>query len=194
MQHEILAAMLGHPGSLFGPSQIQNKSSIQKYNFECNPLACSLLSQTEIAAVNRLIQYGGHVKFLREFVEKQSYMMDMRSAKSNCNRNSLYLRAVSSAVQKILSSYESAVIELERSLIKDPDLGVGFIYGKMELKIRWIPFLVELITAIDMKISPHDGSFQISTAKTVLELVHNHVLLCGDEHVRTILQTIESAW
>ena len=60
---------------------------------------------------------------------------------------------------------------------------MGFIYGKMEL-----------IKAVDMKITPHDKSFRISTAKTILELLHNHVLLCGDEHVRTILQTIESAW
>ena len=209
MQHEILVALLGHSGSLIGPplrdnddddddSSNSSKGSTSRFRFQCSPLACSLLSQGEVAAVNRVVEYGGHVSFLNQFIDEQNQAEENHNDK-NCpiwHKKSLYMRAISSAIQDILHMYEKSVCSLERSLSKDPSLGVGFIHGEMELKMRWIPWVTNMVVSIQNKLTEKDfdeALGPVSIGKVILETIHAHLQSCGDEHVRSVLQSIQSS-
>ena len=198
MQHEILVAMLGHHGSIIGPPiSVDNKSQSTKYiaenlRFECLPLARSLLSQSEIEAINRVVKYGGYIAFINKFIkEKSTFMGGTNKTKS------LYFRAISSAIQDIVHSYEQSICFLEESLIENPTLGVGYIHSDMNSKTRWIPWVTKLILSIEKVLYDENydmHSEYVSISKTILETLHTHINACADENVRYILQRIENSW
>ena len=202
MQHEILAAMMGFPGSMFGPSPVDHNDckkalhkQMQHIRYQCTPLACSLLSQGEVTAINRVVEYGGHISFLNEFVDKQNCATyENKDNHSSFESRSFYLQAVSCAIKGILTRYEKSICSLERLLIKDPSLGVGFIYGQMELKMRWIPWVTELILHIKNELARNDVVLPVAIGKLVLEAINKRTQSCGDEHVRFVLQIIETSW
>lgn len=141
--HEILLALLGHPGSIIreeplreNGSHPRNRRTITTFRVaDC----ISFLTPTERAAINRVVGLGSTYRRLRHFIRPPSLewaeskgIKDSNDFKSKAlGENGLYLRAFKVGVEELLDQYAGCVAEVERNVMKDPTLTLALIHASV---------------------------------------------------------------
>lgn len=193
IQNEILMAMLGFEGEFFIISPEEKRifeeenKEIYYYSkppeFICNEhhfKQCeSTLSQSEKTAINKLVRYGGHIVFLKQFVARtknkchdyyNTWNSHLSSSKTREKPCSLYIQAISSSISRALEHYECKILEIERLLlqvvpyssdnIQDQQqqrrIGISFLHAQFfslytndHFSIDWIPQLSQFVASVN---------------------------------------------
>ncbi|CAN0112703.1 unnamed protein product, partial [Phaeothamnion confervicola] len=124
MQHEILAACLGHTGDIIPGG---------RSGFTVRP-GVHFLSVSEQQAINRIARLGGFFSFLERFASDggaASFSHGIGDDGGSDKDRGLYLRALQYGVQSLLDEFASAVVALEREAMLDPTLPVSYINGAL---------------------------------------------------------------
>lgn len=146
MLHEVLLALLGHPGSIIQEETVEAKSSGRGAGEDGGnsnirfrvPETITFLAPTERAAINRVVGVGKIYRDLRQFstIQAPTWVVDCNSASKNgagklksVKEEGLYMRALKLGVEELLDEYADRVAELEREVMADPTLTVTRVYA-----------------------------------------------------------------
>lgn len=138
MLHEVLLALLGHPGSIVqeesaGPAS-GGAHAFNPATFRV-PDSISFLTPTERAAINRVVNLGSTYRSLRHFVKPQGIHWAGADTEGVGSRPGgredagLYIRALKKGVEEVLDEYAGRVAEVERDVMADPTLPFARVYA-----------------------------------------------------------------
>lgn len=127
MLHEVILALLGHPGAII---QEEAPASSLDANDGARaaapsfrvPDSITFLTSTEREAINRVVGMGSIYRDLRCFV-RPTY------GAQEAERGGLYLRALKLGVCEVLDEYAERVAEVERDVMADPTLPLARVYA-----------------------------------------------------------------
>eukprot|EP00586_Coscinodiscus_wailesii_P013911 CAMPEP_0172498172 /NCGR_PEP_ID=MMETSP1066-20121228/110372_1 /TAXON_ID=671091 /ORGANISM="Coscinodiscus wailesii, Strain CCMP2513" /LENGTH=143 /DNA_ID=CAMNT_0013271355 /DNA_START=218 /DNA_END=646 /DNA_ORIENTATION=+ len=139
LHHEILFALLGHPGSLFSPPTPSSKSD-PDLAYRCTPLLRSLLTPSEITHLERTISHAHLIPPLQNFAD---------AAADADAGESLYLRAVRRGVERMMDEYNDRVRDLERDVLTTGSGGAGVIATAMRREVEWVTSLSRFVGVIE---------------------------------------------
>lgn len=136
MLHEVLLALLGHPGSIV-QEEPADPASERAHAFNPAtfrvPDSISFLTLTERAAINRVVNLGSTYRSLRHFVKPQAIHwagVDTEGARPGGGEDAgLYIRALKKGVEEVLDEYAGRVAEVERDVMADPTLPFARVYA-----------------------------------------------------------------
>lgn len=146
MLHEVLLALLGHPGSIIQEETVEAKRSERNSGEDVGnssirfrvPETITFLAPTERAAINKVVGVGKIYRDLRQFSSTQApaLVVDCNSSSKNrarefksIKKEGLYMRALKLGVEELLDEYADRVSELEREVMADPTLTVTRVYA-----------------------------------------------------------------
>lgn len=141
MLHEILLALLGHPGSIIQEEIAHESASHVKHGVPATtfrvPEGISFLTPTERAAINRVVHLGSIYRELRQFVRPTPLVSYKDYASSTVSsprplvtaETSLYMRALKAGVEELLDEYSGRVAEVEKDAMADPSLTLACIHA-----------------------------------------------------------------
>lgn len=132
-KHEILFALLGHPGQLIN-SEKSEKGSQSPY--KCTPLAKTLLNRTEVAAIDQIVHTGCFIRHLCDYV----YYFDDLSCPDK------YEAAFRLVLDEFIVGYEKKIASLEKDLLIDDALGLGFISARIADDREWIKTCHQIVS------------------------------------------------
>lgn len=138
MLHEVLLALLGHPGSIIQEEPASPASedarAFNPATFRV-PDSISFLTPTERAAINRVVNLGSTYRSLRNFVRPQAVPWTGTAKKDGGSRSrggddaELYVRALKRGVEEVLDEYAERVAEIESDVMADPTLPLARVYA-----------------------------------------------------------------
>lgn len=126
--HEILLALSGYPGNTFRVSK-------ETGNIEVDP-NLPLIHPSEASLLNRICKLGTHYSRVKKFISDQNAVIfslpPLLPPPPNAPRSGLYLKALSSALDSILSDYRQRLIDLEQKCMKEPHLPLSYLQSRLE--------------------------------------------------------------
>lgn len=156
MLHEVLLALLGHPGSIvqeilvtrrpdhrddsndniFGSAKHSSSKMTCCRSFGV-PESVTFLTATERAAINRIVDMGRIYRDLRQFVRLPPLLWAREDAAAVGNHaaglmgeeDGLYMRALKNGVVEVLDEYARRVAEVEMDVMADPTLTIARIHA-----------------------------------------------------------------
>ncbi|CAM9436430.1 unnamed protein product, partial [Hapterophycus canaliculatus] len=141
MLHEVILALLGHPGGII---QEESTSSVKTSSGDVPmsapaPSACTFrvpksitfLTSTEREAINRVVGMGSTYRHLRDFVKPPPFGLTNGTVSTfgAQDSGSLYVRAFKLAVCEVLDEYAVRVAQVERDVMEDPTLTLARVYA-----------------------------------------------------------------
>lgn len=156
MLHEIILALLGHPGAIVQEESTSSAKTTSRHGAPsarsasasaCTfrvPESITFLTSTEREAINRVVGMGCTYRHLRKFVRPSALplMEGPISAFGAQDSGSLYVRALKLGVCEVLDEYAVRVAEVERDVMEDPTLTLARVYaGVREVRYmnrRWV--------------------------------------------------------
>lgn len=156
MLHEVLLALLGHPGSIIQEQEqtihgsSQQRSRYQNTNGTTTfyvPEGISFLTPTEREAINRVVGLGRTYRDLRRFVRPlplkwttanggggewngvEPGQQPRAGLRAECPGCGLYVRAMKLGVEELLDEYAARVAEVERDVMADPTLTLARVHA-----------------------------------------------------------------
>lgn len=142
MLHEVLLALLGHPGEIIQEepsaaipgSKSSSSSTISDVGGSSNnkasfrvPDTITFLAPTERAAINKVVGMGRIYRDLRHFVAAQP--PPSRSADKAVLAEGLYVRALKLGVAEVLDEYAERVAGVEKEVMTDPTLTLARVHA-----------------------------------------------------------------
>eukprot|EP00903_Cladosiphon_okamuranus_P017746 g16336.t1 len=133
MLHEVILALLGHPGAIIQEQAAPTSSSAPRDAYIKNgkveaaavtfgvPDTITFLTSTEREAINRVVGVGIIYRDLRCFVQP------VYGAQQE--KGGLYLRALKLGVCEVLDEYAERVAEVEADVMTDPTLTLARVYA-----------------------------------------------------------------
>lgn len=167
MLHEIILALLGHPGAIVqeeSASSVKTSSrhaAVATPSSGCTfrvPESITFLTSTEREAINRVVGMGSTYRHLRVFVRPPAPIFTHGPISSFRARDngSLYVRALKLGVCEVLDEYAARVAEVEREVMEDPTLTLARVYaGVREVRCLGTVFVVGLCCAWGSIEPPH---------------------------------------
>lgn len=124
MLHEVILALLGHPGAIIQEEQAPRSSRTDAVDKAPTgtfrvPDSITFLTSTEREAINRVVGMGSIYRDLRCLVRPVS----------GAQEGSLYRRALKLGVCEVLDEYAERVAEVERDVMADPTLTLARVYA-----------------------------------------------------------------
>lgn len=126
MLHEVILALLGHPGSIIQEAKEPNAThGLSNITFRVQD-SITFLTATERAAINRLVGVGSTYRDLRRFVRPHplNWVADASSPHkkdlSDSNGEGLYVRALKLGVEELLDEYGTRIAQVESDVMRDP--------------------------------------------------------------------------
>lgn len=126
MLHEVILALLGHPGSIIQETKEPNAAhGLSNTTFRVQD-SITFLAATERDAINRLVGVGSTYRDLRRFVRPQplNWAADASSPHkkdlSDSNGEGLYIRALKLGVEELLDEYSRRIAQVESDVMSDP--------------------------------------------------------------------------
>eukprot|EP00941_MAST-03F_sp_MAST-3F-sp1_P005147 g5147.t1 len=139
MQHEILLALVGHPGEVI--------IDLGDKGFKVAP-DLNFLSEADRELINRIIKCGWYFRELTRFVARQ------RRYERGIPISGLYMRAVCSGVEEVLDEYRWLVVASEESFLENSELPMvklAQIFSEYDVLLPILWRLIELIEEKKMK-------------------------------------------
>lgn len=131
MLHEVILALLGHPGAIIQEEATPASSSSRDASADAIataatgtfrvPDSITFLTSTEREAINRVVGMGSIYRDLRCFIRP------VYGAQQE--KGGLYLRALKVGVCEVLDEYAERVAEVERDVMADPTLTLARVYA-----------------------------------------------------------------
>lgn len=125
MLHEILLALLGHPGNLIIKSEL---------HFEINPLI-TFLSSAEKDLINRILPLGSYFQSLSKILTR------IHQEETSLDSQGLYLKALAQGVEEILDGYKEIILEIERDFLENRVFTLSLLALKLN---KYMVFLKEI--------------------------------------------------
>lgn len=125
MLHEILLALLGHPGNLIIKSEL---------HFEINPLI-TFLSSAEKDLINRILPLGSHYQSLLQILTR------IHKEEACFESQGLYLKALAQGIEEILDGYKEIILEIERDFLENRVFTLSLLALKLN---KYTVFLKEI--------------------------------------------------
>lgn len=132
MLHEVILALLGHPGAIIQEhaptsSGDTNAGASRKAATAAGgatfrvPDSITFLTPTEREAINRVVSMGSIYRDLRRFVQP--------AYGAQQEKGGLYLRALKLGVCEVVDEYTQRVAEVEADVMADPTLTLARVYA-----------------------------------------------------------------
>lgn len=122
MLHEVILALLGHPGAIVQEEHASSTSYPVASRFRV-PDTITFLTPTEREAINRVVDIGSVYRDLRYFVRP------IDGEKAVQENDGLYIRALKLGVREVLDEYAERVAAVERDVMADPTLTLARVYA-----------------------------------------------------------------
>lgn len=137
MLHEVILALLGHPGAIIQeePTSTRSRHANQARPATTGrfrvPDTITFLTSTEREAINRVVGMGSTYRDLRCFVRSQApaWKEGTSSVGGAEEKGGLYLRALKLGVCEVLDEYAAHVADVERDVMADPTLTLARVYA-----------------------------------------------------------------
>lgn len=137
MLHEVILALLGHPGEIIQeePTNTRSRHASQARPADTGrfrvPDTITFLTSTEREAINRVAGMGSTYRDLRYFIRPQipAWKEGACSVWRAEEKGGLYLRALKLGVCEVLDEYAARVAEVERDVMADPTLTLARVYA-----------------------------------------------------------------
>lgn len=137
MLHEVILALLGHPGEII---QEEPTDTSPRHAKQARPAATGrfrvpdtiiFLTRTEREAINRLVGMGSTYRDLRNFVRPEAFERKegVSSVRETEEEGGLYLRALKLGVCEVLDEYAARIAEVERDVMIDPTLTLARVHA-----------------------------------------------------------------
>ncbi|EKX47658.1 hypothetical protein GUITHDRAFT_106647 [Guillardia theta CCMP2712] len=140
--HEVLFALLGHPGSIVCEAEDEsNKGYV--VNKHAKFLADSEKVKWEL--LTRIAAIGYNYSVINSFIKDVQQNMEEEKPK-DANHKGLYLRAFVSGLNEMLDVYRSTVLRVEQALIEDPGLSLTYLLSEaadFEILFPYVKTLIQ---------------------------------------------------
>ncbi|XP_072348856.1 gamma-tubulin complex component 4 isoform X7 [Scyliorhinus torazame] len=175
MIHELLLALSGYPGSIFGWNKRSGLQVSQDLPF---------LHPSESSVLNRLCKLGTDYIRFTEFIEQYTGHVQQQechpSQQGQAGLHGIYLRAFCTGLDSMLQSYRQALLDLEQEFLADPHLSISHVNYSLDQFQLLFPSVMVVVEQIK--------SQKIHGCQ-LLETVHKHS--CGGlPPVRSALEKI----
>ncbi|GCB78049.1 hypothetical protein scyTo_0018548 [Scyliorhinus torazame] len=175
MIHELLLALSGYPGSIFGWNKRSGLQVSQDLPF---------LHPSETSVLNRLCKLGTDYIRFTEFIEQYTGHVQQQechpSQQGQAGLHGIYLRAFCTGLDSMLQSYRQALLDLEQEFLADPHLSISHVNYSLDQFQLLFPSVMVVVEQIK--------SQKIHGCQ-LLETVHKHS--CGGlPPVRSALEKI----
>jgi len=140
MLHEILMALLGHPGSLI--SNTGNSFSLSE--------SIDFLSKAEIDLINKIAALGWDYLNLSKFVSLSSQPLGIHEEFSDDSdpSSTIYVRAFSYGVDELLQLYREHILALEHEYLLERALTIPHLIHRLGIFFQLFPALSKCVNSI----------------------------------------------
>eukprot|EP00752_Nemacystus_decipiens_P015142 g13489.t1 len=217
MLHEVILALLGHPGAIIqeqAPTVVASRDTGARgkngavaataavATFRV-PDSITFLTSTEREAINRVVGMGSVYRDLRRFVQPVLGHGHGHGAQREGEEGGLYLRALKAGVCEVVDEYAACVAGVEADVMADPTLTLARVYAGVREYQSILPAVAEACAAVTSS-NTHTHTSGGLKGPQLLEALHERSHFGGPDvrrrlcrlvwHCRQVLINQCSSW